>query len=91
MSLRSEQCPVSGMAGGHCPAGSVTASKSGSRMGPRGCTFSGFAAPGDVHAAFGVITNSNALRNDIANENRYRNMPMLKTSFDKGGHAVHPS
>ena len=57
MSLRSEQCPVSGMAGGHCPAESAAASKNGSRMGPRGCTFSGYAAPGDVHAAFGVIAN----------------------------------
>lgn len=57
MSLRPEQCPASGMAGGHCPVGSAAASKSGSRMGPRGCTFSGFAAPGDVHAAFGVIAN----------------------------------
>lgn len=42
----------------HCPEGSAAASVSGSRMGPRGCIFSGFAAPGDVRAAFGVIPNS---------------------------------
>lgn len=84
MSLRSEQCPVPGMAGGHCPAESAAASKNGSRMGPRGCTFSGFAAPGDVHAAFGVMSNPTHLEIAVSNDNRYRNMPTLKSSFDKG-------
>lgn len=50
------------MTGDHCPAGSTAAaSMNRSRIGPRGCTFSGFAGPGDVHAAFGVIANSTHL------------------------------
>ncbi|KAK0710137.1 hypothetical protein B0T26DRAFT_836309 [Lasiosphaeria miniovina] len=50
-----QSCPVSGSAGGHCPAGSVAGqSRSSSRIGPRGCTFSGFTQPGDIHAAFDI-------------------------------------
>ncbi|KAH8205365.1 hypothetical protein TruAng_000444 [Truncatella angustata] len=44
-------CPVSGAAGGQCPAGKSTAR---SQMGPRGCSFSGFAQPGDIRAAFDI-------------------------------------
>ncbi|VBB80424.1 Putative Sulfite reductase, alpha subunit (flavoprotein) [Podospora comata] len=52
MSMQS--CPVSGVAGGQCPAGSVAGSRSSSRMGPRGCSFSGYTQPGDIHAAFDI-------------------------------------
>ncbi|SPO05370.1 related to nitric-oxide synthase, salivary gland [Cephalotrichum gorgonifer] len=53
MSERS--CPVSGsVAGGdRCPGGGSIASPH-SRTGPRGCSFSGFTQPGDVHAAFNI-------------------------------------
>ncbi|KAL2116173.1 hypothetical protein VTJ04DRAFT_10428 [Mycothermus thermophilus] len=47
-------CPVSGMAGGRCPASTGSHSRSSSRMGPRGCAFSGYAQPGDIHAAFDI-------------------------------------
>ncbi|KAI1872346.1 uncharacterized protein JN550_004065 [Neoarthrinium moseri] len=50
MSERS--CPVSGTAGGRCPVG--TGSVRGSQLGPRGCSFSGFAQPGDVRTAFNI-------------------------------------
>lgn len=51
MSIQS--CPVSGMAGSQCPVGSVSGhSRPSSRMGPRGCSFSGYCQPGDIHAAF---------------------------------------
>ncbi|KAM0816938.1 putative indoleamine 2,3-dioxygenase [Seiridium cardinale] len=45
-------CPVSGAAGSRCPAGK--SSVRGSQMGPRGCSFSGFAQPGDIRAAFNI-------------------------------------
>ncbi|KAF7524391.1 hypothetical protein G7054_g11446 [Neopestalotiopsis clavispora] len=49
-------CPVSGAAGGGvCPAGKAGGSVRGSQqMGPRGCSFSGFAQPGDIRAAFNI-------------------------------------
>lgn len=48
-------CPVSGVAGSQCPAGSIAGrSRSSSRIGPRGCSFSGYTQPGDIHAAFDV-------------------------------------
>ncbi|KAK1759846.1 alpha subunit of putative sulfite reductase [Echria macrotheca] len=47
-------CPVSGNAGGHCPAGSIVGSRPNSRIGPRGCAFSGYCQPGDVRAAFDI-------------------------------------
>ncbi|KAH7068435.1 hypothetical protein BKA63DRAFT_451823 [Paraphoma chrysanthemicola] len=53
-SRMSEHCPVSGLVGQTCPAKLSVGSKGGSQKGPRGCTFSGFAQPGDVHAAFGI-------------------------------------
>ncbi|KAI3557410.1 sulfite reductase flavoprotein alpha-component [Colletotrichum abscissum] len=52
MSERS--CPVSGsMGGGRCPAGAhgQTANR---RVGPRGCSFSGYTQQGDLHAAFDI-------------------------------------
>ncbi|KAK1996895.1 cytochrome b5-like Heme/Steroid binding domain-containing protein [Colletotrichum falcatum] len=55
MAYSERSCPVSGTARGPCPVG---ADKSGrqsrpeSRTGPRGCSFSGFAQPGDIHTAF---------------------------------------
>ncbi|KAI1496779.1 cytochrome b5-like Heme/Steroid binding domain-containing protein [Biscogniauxia marginata] len=54
MSERS--CPVSGSVGGRgiCPAGAAVSKRSNSRMGPRGCSFSGFCQPGDLHAAFDI-------------------------------------
>ncbi|KAI0596770.1 cytochrome b5-like Heme/Steroid binding domain-containing protein [Biscogniauxia sp. FL1348] len=54
MSERS--CPVSGSIGGRgrCPAGATSSKRSNSRMGPRGCSFSGFCQPGDIHAAFDI-------------------------------------
>ncbi|KAI1120698.1 cytochrome b5-like Heme/Steroid binding domain-containing protein [Nemania abortiva] len=45
MSERS--CPVSGSVRGACPAGN-------NRMGPRGCSFSGFSQPGDLREAFDI-------------------------------------
>ncbi|KAI0119306.1 hypothetical protein F4814DRAFT_458635 [Daldinia grandis] len=49
-------CPVSGSVGGRCPVGHAgsSRSRSNSRMGPRGCTFSGYGQPGDLHAAFDI-------------------------------------
>ncbi|KAK7417752.1 hypothetical protein QQX98_004408 [Neonectria punicea] len=55
MSLAS--CPVSGSVGGACPVGAGTPSnrsRSSSTRGPRGCSFSGFSQPGDLHAAFDI-------------------------------------
>ncbi|KEY74801.1 hypothetical protein S7711_09808 [Stachybotrys chartarum IBT 7711] len=56
MSERS--CPVSGSARGTCPAGALTSGhrsdSSISSRGPRGCAFSGFTQPGDLHAAFDI-------------------------------------
>ncbi|KAI1214787.1 uncharacterized protein F4807DRAFT_404564 [Annulohypoxylon truncatum] len=52
MSERS--CPVSGSVGGQCPVGHTNTSRSNSRMGPRGCSFSGYSQPGDIHAAFDI-------------------------------------
>ncbi|KAK4228683.1 alpha subunit of putative sulfite reductase [Podospora fimiseda] len=77
-------CPVSGMAGGQCPAGSVSGSRSSSRMGPRGCTFSGYAQPGDIHAAFDIPRGVDAeewlrMRERKAiNEVLYSNIPSVK-------------
>ncbi|KAF4834122.1 Sulfite reductase [NADPH] flavoprotein alpha-component [Colletotrichum siamense] len=52
MSERS--CPVSGsIGGGRCPAGNHGQSAS-RRVGPRGCSFSGYTQPGDLHAAFDI-------------------------------------
>ncbi|KAI0159617.1 cytochrome b5-like Heme/Steroid binding domain-containing protein [Xylariaceae sp. FL1272] len=51
MSERS--CPVSGSGTGQCPVG-TSGTRSSSRMGPRGCSFSGFTQPGDIHAAFDI-------------------------------------
>ena len=55
MSERS--CPISGSARGRCPASGApyhSQSRPNSRLGPRGCSFSGYCQPGDVHAAFDV-------------------------------------
>ncbi|KAL7625163.1 hypothetical protein AAE478_004378 [Parahypoxylon ruwenzoriense] len=52
MSERS--CPVSGSIGGKCPVGHAGSSRSNSRMGPRGCAFSGYGQSGDIHAAFDI-------------------------------------
>ncbi|KAK3998190.1 alpha subunit of putative sulfite reductase [Cladorrhinum sp. PSN332] len=77
-------CPVSGMAGGQCPAGSVAGSRSSSRMGPRGCTFSGYAQPGDIHAAFDIPRGVDAeewlrMRERKAiNEVLYSNIPSVQ-------------
>ncbi|KDN61558.1 putative cytochrome b5-like Heme/Steroid binding domain-containing protein [Colletotrichum sublineola] len=57
MSYSERSCPVSGTMGGVCPMGadkSGRQSRSSSRMGPRGCSFSGFSQPGDIHAAFDI-------------------------------------
>ncbi|EPE02341.1 sulfite reductase flavoprotein alpha-component [Ophiostoma piceae UAMH 11346] len=61
MVARSEQsCPVSGSLGPGCPVGHRAASVSRGRSqsqqtrGPRGCSFSGFCQPGDLHAAFNI-------------------------------------
>ncbi|KAK1835643.1 alpha subunit of putative sulfite reductase [Podospora conica] len=55
MSRPSSGCPVSGAAAGQCPAGSVAGpSRASSRVGPRGCGFSGTCQPGDIHAAFDI-------------------------------------
>lgn len=48
------------MGSGGCPTYSNVGSKKQSRMGPRGCTMSGFSQPGDVHAAFGVSNRPGA-------------------------------
>ncbi|KAF7556520.1 hypothetical protein G7Z17_g1310 [Cylindrodendrum hubeiense] len=49
-------CPVSGSMGGMCPVGASSSNRvrSGSTRGPRGCSFSGVAQPGDIHAAFDI-------------------------------------
>ncbi|OTB07683.1 hypothetical protein M426DRAFT_266892 [Hypoxylon sp. CI-4A] len=49
--MSEQSCPVSGSVGGACPVGHA-GSRSNSRMGPRGCAFSGYGQPGDIHAAF---------------------------------------
>ncbi|KAI2621760.1 hypothetical protein GGR54DRAFT_78796 [Hypoxylon sp. NC1633] len=49
-----QSCPVSGSVGGNCPVGHASSTRSNSRMGPRGCTFSGYCQPGDLHAAFDI-------------------------------------
>ncbi|KAK4033607.1 alpha subunit of putative sulfite reductase [Parachaetomium inaequale] len=79
-------CPVSGMAGGgQCSAGSVAGrSRSSSRIGPRGCAFSGYTQPGDIHAAFGIPRGVDAeewlrMRERKAiNEILYSNIPLEK-------------
>ncbi|KAH7316748.1 hypothetical protein B0I35DRAFT_503846 [Stachybotrys elegans] len=60
MSERS--CPVSGSARGRCPASAMTGNGHGHTRnsssirsrGPRGCAFSGFTQPGDIHTAFDI-------------------------------------
>ncbi|KAK1654596.1 cytochrome b5-like Heme/Steroid binding domain-containing protein [Colletotrichum phormii] len=58
MAFSERSCPVSGsVGGGVCPVGankSGRQSRSSSRMGPRGCSFSGFSQPGDIHTAFDI-------------------------------------
>ncbi|KAK3900396.1 alpha subunit of putative sulfite reductase [Staphylotrichum tortipilum] len=79
-------CPVSGMGGGgQCPAGSVAGrSRASSRIGPRGCSFSGYTQPGDIHAAFDVPRGVDAeewLRmreRKSINEILYSNIPSTK-------------
>ncbi|KAF2688123.1 hypothetical protein K458DRAFT_361117 [Lentithecium fluviatile CBS 122367] len=81
----SDRCPVSGSmgAGAMCPVVSAAGSKRGSRMGPRGCTMSGFAQSGDVHAAFGIPPHVNVedfLRQrerKAINELLYSNVPSM--------------
>ncbi|KAI6377713.1 hypothetical protein MCOR25_002437 [Pyricularia grisea] len=51
MSERS--CPVSGSLGGKCPGARASGGRSQLR-GPRGCSFSGYSQPGDLHAAFDI-------------------------------------
>lgn len=77
MSERS--CPVSGSVAGRCPAG---ISRSSSRVGPRGCSFSGYTQPGDIHAAFdiphGVDVDEwlRARERKAINEILYTDMPL---------------
>ncbi|KAK3315893.1 hypothetical protein B0H66DRAFT_273438 [Apodospora peruviana] len=77
----SQACPVSGAAGGQCPAGSASGR---SRVGPRGCSFSGYTQPGDIHAAFDIPRGVDAeewLRmreRKSINEVLYRNIPSVK-------------
>lgn len=52
MSERS--CPVSKSVSGRCPAARGRASRSSSRVGPRGCSFSGYCQPGDLRTAFEI-------------------------------------
>ncbi|KAF2179489.1 hypothetical protein K469DRAFT_641030 [Zopfia rhizophila CBS 207.26] len=99
-SRMSAMCPVSGAAGGQCPVGAIsrTNSRAGSRIGPRGCTFSGFTQPGDIHAAFDIPREMNAeeyLRQrerKAINELLYSNIPNMKQIKDiqnaKGTKAV---
>ncbi|KAK2025274.1 cytochrome b5-like Heme/Steroid binding domain-containing protein [Colletotrichum zoysiae] len=52
-----KSCPVSGTARGACPIGADNSggqSRPSSRLGPRGCSFSGFSQPGDIHTAFDI-------------------------------------
>ncbi|KAL6711467.1 hypothetical protein ACN47E_004401 [Coniothyrium glycines] len=84
MSFRtSDRCPVSGTTGAVCPIGASAESRRSSRMGPRGCTFSGFTQPGDIHAAFGIPSNINVedfLRQrerKAINELLYSNVPSM--------------
>ncbi|KAM7208397.1 alpha subunit of putative sulfite reductase [Naviculisporaceae sp. PSN 640] len=74
-------CPVSGIAGGECPAGSASGRN---QRGPRGCAFSGYCQPGDIHAAFDIPRGVDAeewLRmreRKSINEVLYRNFPSVK-------------
>ncbi|KAI0378619.1 hypothetical protein F5Y04DRAFT_283848 [Hypomontagnella monticulosa] len=52
--MSEHSCPVSGSVGGRCPVGHAGSARSNSRMGPRGCAFSGYGQPGDIHAAFDI-------------------------------------
>ncbi|KAF2451420.1 hypothetical protein P171DRAFT_5856 [Karstenula rhodostoma CBS 690.94] len=58
-SIAMSGCPVSGRAGGACSRSAPGSNSRSSRIGPRGCTLSGFAQPGDLHAAFGIPQDSN--------------------------------
>ncbi|EFQ28219.1 cytochrome b5-like Heme/Steroid binding domain-containing protein [Colletotrichum graminicola] len=63
MSYSERSCPVSGTTGGMCPIGtdkSGRPSRPSKRMGPRGCSFSGFSQPGDIHTAFDIPRGINA-------------------------------
>ncbi|CAI6332041.1 unnamed protein product [Periconia digitata] len=78
-----DRCPSIG-AGRTCPvAGTATGSRRSSKIGPRGCTFSGYAQPGDVHAAFGIPADANVeefLRKrerKAINELLYSNVPSM--------------
>ncbi|KAF2473623.1 uncharacterized protein BDR25DRAFT_124163 [Lindgomyces ingoldianus] len=54
--MSERRCPVApGATGRLCPM----SSRPGSKLGPRGCTFSGFAQPGDLHAAFDIPMHIN--------------------------------
>lgn len=78
-------CPVSGSMGGMCPVGAGasnrTRSGTASSRGPRGCSFSGVAQPGDIHAAFDVSLIREASFVDRANEYRFLVELMLKNGF----------
>ncbi|KAK0615347.1 hypothetical protein B0T17DRAFT_383314 [Bombardia bombarda] len=83
--MSSQSCPMSGMAGGQCPAGSVAGrGRAGSRMGPRGCSFSGYSQPGDIHAAFDIPRGVDAeewLRmreRKTINDVLYNNIPSVR-------------
>ncbi|KAI2470247.1 hypothetical protein F4781DRAFT_180953 [Annulohypoxylon bovei var. microspora] len=82
MSERS--CPVSGSIGAKCPAGHASTSRSNSRMGPRGCSFSGYSQPGDIHAAFDIPRGVDAgewlrMRERKAiNQLLYNNIPSVR-------------
>ncbi|KAI1376652.1 hypothetical protein F4677DRAFT_84366 [Hypoxylon crocopeplum] len=52
--MSEHSCPVSGSVGGRCTVGNVGSSRSNSRMGPRGCAFSGYSQPVDIHTAFDI-------------------------------------
>ncbi|TQN65243.1 NADPH oxidoreductase A, partial [Colletotrichum shisoi] len=61
MAFSERSCPVSGTMGAVCPVGANSSgrqSRSSSRTGPRGCSFSGFTQPGDIHTAFDVSPES---------------------------------
>ncbi|KAK3947148.1 hypothetical protein QBC32DRAFT_401772 [Pseudoneurospora amorphoporcata] len=80
-----QSCPVSGMAGAQCPAGSMSSQgRSSSRLGPRGCSFSGYSQPGDIHAAFDILRGVDAeewLRmreRKSINDLLYKNIPSAR-------------
>lgn len=78
-------CPVSGSMGGMCPVGAGasnrTRSGTASSRGPRGCSFSGVAQPGDIHAAFDVSLILEASFICSVDEYRSHVELMLKNGF----------